>query len=434
LVFAQAGGCGSNGDGSDPGLADAAADVRPPKPTVRDASKPPPPDSPYVPQTAKCVRDGGVPEAFTAPDASFDAAHPPSPQVLSAGGPVLALPVFVPVTFDGGEHRGEEEDFLGSVGCTDYWHQVTRDYGIGDGVLGPAVHLSEAAPSDISDDQIQAWLIAKILKDPSFPKPDENTLYVLFYPSSTSISLQGDLSCASFGAYHNSIDVQGRGVAYAVIPDCGSFGAIAGIDAITSTTSHELVEAVTDPLPYPQPAYNLPEPDGLGFALAAGGELGDMCEFKSDAFFQPAGYPFFVQRSWSNSRAFALEDPCVPSLPGPFFGVAPRVSDTISFDIGLGPQTARGVIVKVGQQVTIELPAFANGPVAPWGLTAFDAAKFRGGKPDLSLQLSHSTVKDGDVAKLTILRKADSPYGVSAFGLVSTGAGRQTYWWGLVGQ
>ena len=34
----------------------------------------------------------------------------------------------------------------------------------------------------------------------------------------------------------------------------------------------------------------------------------------------------------------------------------------------------------------------------------------------------------------TILRKADSPYGVSAFGLVSTGAGRQTYWWGLVGQ
>lgn len=426
--------CGSDGTSADldGGLPDAAGDAR--KIVVKDASKPPAPDAAYVRQGISCVRDGGPPPLFVPGDGGVDAAHPRSPQVISLGGPVLALPVFVPVTFDGDDLRGEKEDFLDSVGCTDYWRQIASDFAVGDGIGGLPVHLSEAAPDNISDDQIQAWLAKKLLTDPAFPKADANSLYVLFYPPQTTITLQKDTSCNSFGAYHNSVTVQGSHVAYAVIPQCGSFGALSGIDGITAVTSHELIEAATDPYPYPNPAYAFPEADGLGFALAAGGEVGDLCEFKSDAFFQPSGYPFYVQRSWSNRRAFELEDPCVPALPGPFFGVAPIAPGLLSIDIGMGPQTPRGVVVPLGQQVTISLTAFANGAVAPWNLVAVDATKFRGGKAEMTLSLSQSTVRDGDRPTLTIQRKINSPIGVSAYALISKLGGRDTYFWGLVGQ
>ena len=40
-----------------------------------------------------------------------------------------------------------------------------------------------------------------------FPAPDANTLYVIYFPSSTSIELDGAGSCQQFGGYHNTTTV-----------------------------------------------------------------------------------------------------------------------------------------------------------------------------------------------------------------------------------
>jgi hypothetical protein len=377
--------------------------------------------------------DAGTPDA-EAPDAAHVWEHLRAPQVANSGGPTLHLPVFVSVSFPKNDKIDEEEDFLNSVGCTDYWAATTADYGVGEGVGGKHVRLTETPPPQISDNEIQTWLRSKISTEPGFTQPETNTVYVLFYPPQTTISLDGQLSCQTFGGYHNSFNYLGHDYAYAVIPECGAYGSWSGLDAITGPLSHELIEAVTDPVPMSRPAYQMPEPDGLGFAVLGGGEVTDMCEFGSGAFYQPTDYPFQVARSWSNSRAWAFEDPCVPAPSGPFFAAGPRFASKVSIDLGLatGAVDAAGIKLAVGQSTTVDIVAFASGSVPAWNLTVRDSQAMGYGTPELQVSLDTHTVQHGDVAHLTVTRIRSAANGASSFVLTSRSGARESLWWGLV--
>jgi hypothetical protein len=81
-------------------------------------------------------------------------------------------------------------------------------------------------------------------------------------------------------------------VYYAVMPDpngAGCLGGLAAFEALTGTSSHELCEAITDPVP------------GSGWYDGQNGEVGDICAWK---FKTIAGYN--VQLEWSN-----LQNKCV---------------------------------------------------------------------------------------------------------------------------
>jgi len=68
-------------------------------------------------------------------------------------------------------------------------------------------------------------------------------------------------------------------------PDCqGCTGSLATFDALTSTSSHELSEAITDPIP------------GQGWYDQNNGEIGDICAWKTK---QVGNYT--VQLEWSNN-------------------------------------------------------------------------------------------------------------------------------------
>ena len=67
-------------------------------------------------------------------------------------------------------------------------------------------------------------------------------------------------------------------------PGCaGCLGSYASFVALTSTSSHELCEAITDPIP------------GQGWYDDANGEIGDICAWQTK---QIGGYT--VQLEWSN--------------------------------------------------------------------------------------------------------------------------------------
>jgi len=67
-------------------------------------------------------------------------------------------------------------------------------------------------------------------------------------------------------------------------PDCaGCTGALAVTDALTSTSSHELCEAITDPVP------------GQGWYDDQNGEIGDICAWKTKKL-----GAYTVQLEWSN--------------------------------------------------------------------------------------------------------------------------------------
>ncbi len=325
--------CGGRTDlteapGDDGGALDASTDAKPKKDAAPDVV-----EAGYVPLGKKCgAPTGPAPTPWTPNDAGAPI-HPPL--AASSGGSILANPVFVPITFDGDDMRDPIEDFVGSVGCTAYWESIVRDYGVNDAYTVGVGHLSTQAPAQIDDAQISTFIRSKIVSK-DLPYPTANTLYVIFYPDGTDITLQGSTSCQSFGGYHNEFAMTANlSVAYAVIPRCGGFGQMAGIDELTATTSHELVEAVTDPFPFTYPAYQLPEASGIAWALAGGGEIGDLCEFNHDAFYSPSDYPFAVQHQWVNHMAWAGHDPCQPTSTTYVVG-APVLPDTITYDIGLG--------------------------------------------------------------------------------------------------
>jgi hypothetical protein len=155
---------------------------------------------------------------------------------------------------------------------------------IGHGKRTGTITLSTPAPSaSVTDQAIQQLLQKEISSNSVFPQPSPNTLYFVFVSPGTTVTQAGSSSCQQFCGYHDAISSR---ILYAVMPfpDCtGCLGSLAQLDALTSTTSHELCEAITDPIP------------GQGWYDDANGEIGDICAWKSkkDGNFE-------VQLEWSN--------------------------------------------------------------------------------------------------------------------------------------
>lgn len=114
--------------------------------------------------------------------------------------------------------------------------------------------------------------IRRQIRDGVLPAHDQNTLYMIYFPSDITINLDGSLSCQSFGAYHfATIDTawdRRHNIFYSVEPECNS-----GFNFLTFAASHEFMEAVTDNVPTPgsNPDYPQAWNDSAGF------EVGDKC-------------------------------------------------------------------------------------------------------------------------------------------------------------
>ena len=154
---------------------------------------------------------------------------------------------------------------------------------IGHGSRTGSVTLSAAPPSSVTDADVQSLIQQEISTDHAVPQPTANSLYFLFLPPGVTSTLNGAASCTNFCGYHSDI---GGNVFYAVMPypGCtGCAGTLSVLDALTSTTSHELCEAITDPVP------------GQGWYDDRNGEIGDICAWQTK---QLGAYT--VQLEWSN--------------------------------------------------------------------------------------------------------------------------------------
>ena len=110
-----------------------------------------------------------------------------------------------------------------------------------------------------------------------------NSLYFIYVPPGVRVVMGGSASCQAFCGYHNAISSK---TFYAVMPYPGCAGCTGGLsvlDVLTSTSSHELCEAITDPIP------------GQGWYDDTNGEIGDICAWST----KKVG-PYAVQLEWSN--------------------------------------------------------------------------------------------------------------------------------------
>jgi hypothetical protein len=350
----------------------------------------------------------------------YPAPHAPMPQVTYQGGGLLLNPEVVTVTFAGDTLAKQFEEYDDAILQSCWWDTVRAGYCessgtncIERGTVPSKAHveLTTSAASSYTDSQgggtssIQQFIQQEVANG-TFPAPNANTLYALYFPSGTTITLsdtaQGTgTSCQVFaGFYHMSTTVTPPGgsntvVSYAIIPRCS-----AAVADLTYVASHEITEAVTDPhVGENQVGFYLPlTQDALAWNVF-GGEVGDLCV---DQIGESLGAPddrttftagstsYTVQRIWSNANAAASLDPCVPMPSNEvYFNVAPA-------------EGSDAVTLSVGQSTTIELDAFSTGPMAAWSVAASDYAQVMGQTPVVQLSLSQVTAQNGDKLSLTI--------------------------------
>jgi hypothetical protein len=356
------------------------------------------------------------------------------PQVTNGGGPLVTSPRFQSVTFPGYDLTADVDDLVAKIGATSYWRQATFEYGIGPAAAAPPAHLTETAPTNTSDGQIQQWLASELGSNSAFAAPGSGTVYVLFFPSTTNITFEGEQSCFTMGAYHNSVVIGGVSVPYAVVPECAS-DQRGGLDSTTSAASHEMIESVTDPSPLGTPlGYSGVDPAHLYFQLVlGGGELADLCAQWPSSFFTPDDLHHVVQRTWSNRAAVAGRDPCQPELDGEtFFNAVPVLTDTVPINQGTQSVTTQGVIIASGASRTIDVQLYSEADVGPWTVQALNAPVYA---DNLSFSWDRTSGNNGDTLHLTIsVNSFDPTLGGDAFLIESTLDGETNYWLGYVGQ
>jgi len=378
----------------------------------------------YQPIGVRCDQPTAAPAPPWTPDDAGAPLHPPI--VVSSGGPALKNPALVAITFDGDAYRDPLEDFVASVGCTSYWRAIGADYGIGDAYAGGVAHFA-SAPASVTGPDVANFIRAEVAKKTiPYPAPDE-TIFVIFYPATTDVVLpSGAHSCTGFHAFHYETTlIDGHLAPYALVPRCSD-----DFTKLTAGASHEIVEAATDPFPGSKPAYLAPEPNGLAWGLAFGGEVADMCELNDDAAFVPSDYPFTVQRSWSSAAPFHGHDPCVPSVIT-YFAAAPVLTDTIAY----GQATTTGVALALNASTSIDLKLVADGAwTTPIGVAVEDAEHDFGAQPALTFSLSAAQGNAGDTLTLGITRTGtNASLGVEPFLIHATSQGVTRSWWALVG-
>jgi hypothetical protein len=152
---------------------------------------------------------------------------------------------------------------------------------------GSVVLSTPTIGSAIDDAAIQEVLTEAIAAG-RLLRQTANSLYVAFLPDQTTVTAPGiGASCNGHCGYHSAIN----DVVYAVIPYPSCDGCRpttpqlwAVFDCLTTTTSHEICEAITNPF-------------GTGWYIDDGieTEIGDVCAWKPKAV-----GAYTVQQVWSN--------------------------------------------------------------------------------------------------------------------------------------
>jgi hypothetical protein len=237
-----------------------------------------------------------LPDAVKTPVAGAEATAPAAspPQLTYRGGPLIsAVEVFT--LFWGPAWQTTQAalatqingffDFILTSPLIDQLSEYNVGaYAIGHGKRTGTINiLTPALKHSVSDSAIQHMLQTEISSNAAVPPPSPNTLYFIYMPPGVRVVQGGSASCTSFCGYHNDISGQ---IFYAVMPYPGCNGCTGGLalfDALTSTSSHELCESITDAIP------------GQGWYDDANGEIGDICAWKTKKI-----GTYTVQLAWSN--------------------------------------------------------------------------------------------------------------------------------------
>jgi hypothetical protein len=225
---------------------------------------------------------------------------PPAPRLTYRGGPLLGACEVYCLYWGSAWSKGTQkrlsaqlDAFFTYVLSSELIDQLaeyaTPQFPIAHGrFVGSSVVSAPAPRASVGDSSVRRFLEEQIAAGGAVPPPGPDQLYFVYLPPGTAVVQGGARSCSAFCGYHDAIAGGASGeIFYAVMPYPGCAGCRGGLrvlDALTSTSSHELCESITDPIP------------GQGWYDDVHGEIGDICAWKTRRIGK-----YVVQLEWSNT-------------------------------------------------------------------------------------------------------------------------------------
>ena len=316
-------------------------------------------------------QEGGDDTVDSAAPTPFPA-YPLTLPKLNHYGKVIAKPRIVAITFSDDPLEATLDDFNAKASGSTWWSGLT-EYGVSAFTAVP-VHLTTAAPAAVSEADIGAWL--KTLFDgthPEVPAHDANTLYAIFYPKSTTITLdQGDACAQGVLGFPGAVSVMYNSyvvtVPYAVSARCDDTA-----DLFTLHTGALYVDGVVGP--------GWRDPNNSNASASA------LCPIITPWSTKVSDLPYSVPRYWSNAAAAAFQDPCVPAPAGPFAAAQALPAET-------------NLPFKVGKPRVVDVNVSSSAPTQP--LTIEAKVRFAKDASTVTLALDRNQAVNGDKLKLTI--------------------------------
>lgn len=282
------------------------------------------------------------------------------PQVVPTAG-ALTRPHIVPVFFPNNLLRTQLTTYVQNYVASSASYAVMKEYGTTSTTVGNAVVLSTAPASNVTDADVQALIAARVA-DSTLPAADGNTMYLFFFPQSTTITNGSSVSCQDFAGYHSWSAAGTATALYAVIPQCSATALPTTLPSITVAASHEITETVTDPIG--KSLYEMNDPYSLWFAPFSGNEVADMCEWLSDYAVNEVGIGY-TARIWSNAAMRNRKNPCLPvPTPSSFFAI-PIMPEQRQVQIGTAVRTTELVSLVSGTPKTIDVRLISDATPAP---------------------------------------------------------------------
>jgi hypothetical protein len=237
------------------------------------------------------------------PDAKVADAAPAGAHLTFFGGPTLTHVSVHPVFWNANVQFQTNLNAFYKAVTNSTLYDMLRQYssiGRGSGVNGV---VDNRTTTSVSDAAIHTEL-NRLFTAGTLPLPTASNYYPVHFPAGVTITgPDGSRSCQVFCAYHGTYVRNGVNVNYGVVPDQG--GGCAGgcgrnaqrVNNLDSVSSHELIEATTDPAVGLATTFAAP----LAWYDRVNGEIGDICNGQQGTTVGGDGVTYTIQLEFSNS-------------------------------------------------------------------------------------------------------------------------------------
>jgi hypothetical protein len=300
--------------------------------------------------------------------------------LVSRGGPVLAHPQIVTVTYANEPNRDAIERFGTALTTDPWWTPAVSEYGVGPVTLLGKVRLADSAPTFATQAEIASYLADRVM-DGTLPRnPDGTTdgiVYMLYFPQGSRVALDGGMvSCGGWHGVHDEVTIGTTKIVYALSVDCGPGRGFDALGYLEVAASHELMESVTDPFPKSAPAYETAPDNHDPWSMF--GELTDRCVGQ---YLRRSGYA--LARNWSNAAAARGEDPCAPAPDG-----------SVYYNVTARTPKLHGA---AGTTLDVPITGWSAAPVADFQVVPYEVLGF-----DTMAQLGATQLNNGETTTLRL--------------------------------